>query len=37
MTRTISLYERCGFTISGERPHPSRAGEYLVDMTKPLW
>ena len=34
MQRNIALYRHCGFTEIGTRPHPSRAGEALVDMVK---
>ena len=36
MTRNITLYRRCGFVEVGTRPHPSRAGEVLVDMVRTL-
>jgi ribosomal protein S18 acetylase RimI-like enzyme len=36
MTRNVTLYRRCGFVEVGTRPHPSRAGEMLVDMVRPL-
>ena len=36
MERNIALYRRCGFVEIGTRPHPSRAGEALVDMVKQL-
>ena len=34
MERNVRLYRRCGFVEVGERPHPSRPGEILVDMVK---
>ena len=34
MQRNVSLYASCGFVETGERPHPSRPGEVLVDMMK---
>jgi len=34
MTRNLALYARCGFVETGQRPHPSRPGEYLVDLAK---
>ena len=34
MQRNIVVYRHCGFTEIGTRPHPSRAGEALVDMVK---
>jgi len=34
MTANLELYRRCGFRDTGARPHPSRPGEVLVDMTK---
>jgi ribosomal protein S18 acetylase RimI-like enzyme len=36
MTRNITLYRRYGFVEVGTRPHPSRAGELLVDMVRTL-
>jgi ribosomal protein S18 acetylase RimI-like enzyme len=36
MERNIAFYRRCGFAPTGTRPHPSRAGEMLVDMAKAL-
>jgi ribosomal protein S18 acetylase RimI-like enzyme len=36
MERNLALYKRCGFTESGRRPHPTRAGITLVDLAKPL-
>jgi len=36
MERNLALYKSCGFTESGRRPHPSRAGIILVDLTKLL-
>lgn len=37
MERNIALYARCGFVQTGTRPHPTRAGNVLVDMVKTLW
>lgn len=34
MERNLALYRRCGFREVGTRPHPSRAGEVLVDMVR---
>ncbi len=34
MRRNVALYTSCGFVATGERPHPSRPGEVLVDMAK---
>jgi ribosomal protein S18 acetylase RimI-like enzyme len=34
MTRNMVLYAGYGFVETGERPHPSRPGEVLVDMAK---
>lgn len=34
MRRNVALYASCGFVEVGERPHPSRPGEVLVDMAK---
>lgn len=34
MGRNIAIYRHCGFIDTGTRPHPSRAGEELVDMVK---
>jgi ribosomal protein S18 acetylase RimI-like enzyme len=34
MERNIALYRHCGFIAIGTHPHPSRAGETLVDMVK---
>ena len=34
MEGNVRLYRRCGFVEVGERPHPSRPGEVLVDMLK---
>src|SRR6185369_870358 len=36
MERNLALYKSCGFTESGRRPHPTRAGMTLVDLCKPL-
>ena len=36
MQRNVALYVSCGFAKSGERPHPSREGEVLIDMVKPV-
>jgi ribosomal protein S18 acetylase RimI-like enzyme len=36
MEQNISLYKRHGFVEVGVRPHPSRPGDVLVDMTKRL-
>jgi ribosomal protein S18 acetylase RimI-like enzyme len=36
MERNIALYRRHGFVEVGERPHPSRPGDVLVDMLKTL-
>src|SRR6516164_8415124 len=32
MEKNIALYRRHGYVETGTRPHPSRAGEVLVDM-----
>ncbi len=34
MEANVRLYRSCGFVELGRRPHPSRAGEFLVDMAK---
>jgi ribosomal protein S18 acetylase RimI-like enzyme len=34
MTKNLHLYRKVGFTEVGLRPHPSRADEFLVDMSK---
>jgi ribosomal protein S18 acetylase RimI-like enzyme len=34
MGRNIAIYRHCGFIETGYAPHPSRAGEQLVDMVK---
>src|SRR6516165_4272090 len=34
MTGNIALYRRHGYVAAGTRPHPSRAGEALVDMMR---
>jgi ribosomal protein S18 acetylase RimI-like enzyme len=36
MERNRALYRRQGFVELGTRPHPSRAGEVLVDMVRAL-
>jgi ribosomal protein S18 acetylase RimI-like enzyme len=36
MEQNLALYRRHGFVEVGTRPHPSRPGEVLVDMTKML-
>ena len=36
MERNLALYRDSGFVETGTRPHPSRAGEVLVDMAKPV-
>jgi ribosomal protein S18 acetylase RimI-like enzyme len=36
MEANIRLYRSCGFIEIGTRPHPSRPGEFLVDMAKML-
>jgi ribosomal protein S18 acetylase RimI-like enzyme len=36
MARNLALYRRCGFAEIGTRPHPSHAGEVLIDMAKTL-
>jgi ribosomal protein S18 acetylase RimI-like enzyme len=36
MERNRALYRRQGFVEVGTRPHPSRAGEVLVDMVRAL-
>lgn len=36
MKRNVALYQGFGFVEIGRRPHPSRPGEFLVDMTKTL-
>ena len=36
MERNVALYRRHGFVEMGERPHPSRLGDVLVDMVKTL-
>ena len=36
MERNVALYTSCGFVEIATRPHPSRPGEVLVDMVKPL-
>jgi hypothetical protein len=32
----VALYVIYSFAKSGERPHPSREGEVLIDMVKPV-
>lgn len=34
MRANLRLYSSCGFIEFGCRPHPSRSGEFLVDMSK---
>lgn len=34
MTRNLAFYTQYGFIKSGERPHPNRLGEVLIDMSK---
>ncbi len=34
MTKNLALYRGAGFVETGRRPHPSRAGEVLVDLAK---
>jgi ribosomal protein S18 acetylase RimI-like enzyme len=34
MERNVALYRAAGFVEVGSHPHPSRAGEILVDMAK---
>jgi ribosomal protein S18 acetylase RimI-like enzyme len=36
MEHNLALYRRCGFVDTGKRPHPSRAGQVLVDMVRKL-
>ena len=36
MTKNVSLYQACGFAEIARRSHPSRPGEFLVDMAKKL-
>ena len=36
MESNLALYRRCGFVETGKRPHPSRAGQVLVDMVRKL-
>ncbi len=36
MEANIRLYLKAGFRRIGERPHPSRIGEMLTDMSKPV-
>lgn len=34
MTKNLTLYQRCGYEIISRRPHPSRPGEWLVDLRR---
>ncbi len=34
MRANLRLYSNCGFSEPRRRPHPSRSGEFLVDMSK---
>ena len=34
MERNLSIYRKAGFVELGQRPHPSRSGEFLTDMSK---
>jgi ribosomal protein S18 acetylase RimI-like enzyme len=34
MEKNLNLYRKVGFTEIGARPHPSRSGEFLVDLSK---
>ncbi|WP_085033159.1 GNAT family N-acetyltransferase [Ensifer aridi] len=34
MRANLRLYSTCGFSVLRCRPHPSRSGEFLVDMSK---
>jgi ribosomal protein S18 acetylase RimI-like enzyme len=36
MEHNLALYLRHGFVETGKRPHPSRAGQVLVDMVRKL-
>jgi ribosomal protein S18 acetylase RimI-like enzyme len=36
MERNVTLYKRYGYIEAGTRPHPSRAGEVLVDFVRKL-
>jgi len=36
MTRNIALYQSHGYVAMGTRPHPTRAGEMLIDMARPV-
>lgn len=36
MTRNLAIYRSAGYREVGRRPHPSRAGVVLVDMSKLL-
>ena len=36
MELNLGLYRRCGFVETGKRPHPSRAGQVLIDMIRKL-
>ena len=36
MEKNIALYQSCGYGIFNRRPHPSRLGELLVDLRRPV-
>ena len=36
MTRNLAIYARAGYREVGRRPHPSRTGIVLVDLSKPI-
>ena len=36
MTRNLAIYARAGYREDGRRPHPSRPGIVLVDMSKTI-
>jgi ribosomal protein S18 acetylase RimI-like enzyme len=36
MKRNVILYQSHGYVAIGNRPHPTRAGEMLVDMARPV-
>ena len=36
MERNLAFYRNCGFLDMGMRQHPSRSGEIIVDMVKPV-
>jgi ribosomal protein S18 acetylase RimI-like enzyme len=36
MTANLALYRGAGFVETGQRPHPRRPGEVLVDFAKPV-